>query len=97
VKLHTPICPQCGKPAKGSSDFIPGTALFDGDPSEGPVQYYGETEVHWDGQFNASECATEDSAEASLRLLKDVPPVAQMQVVCPNGHEWITQFTQEDD
>ena len=33
--LYTPKCPTCGRPARGASDFIPGIALFNGDPSSG--------------------------------------------------------------
>jgi hypothetical protein len=95
VKLHTPRCPHegCGKPAIGASDFTPGCALFDGDPTEGPVDYCGETEMYWDGQINASEFATHDTAEPHLALLPDVPLNEQMQVQCEDGHEWITRVT----
>lgn len=90
LRLHTPTCPECGEPARGSSDFIPGIALFDGDPRSGRVDYVGETKVLWDGQFNAVELAASDSR--ALPLLKGVPREEQMQVQCRSGHEWITRF-----
>ena len=97
LMLKTPKCPKCGKPAIGSSDFIPGCALFDGDPSEGAVDYAGETKVYWDGQFNASDLADPPGtppgdAHAELTLLEGVPREQQMQVQCDDGHEWITSF-----
>lgn len=50
MKLLIPKCPQCGNPAVGTVDTVPGVALFDGNPSTGEVNYAGTTEVDWDGQ-----------------------------------------------
>ena len=94
LRLHTPKCPECGEPARGSSDFIPGIALFDGDPRSGRVDYVGETEVLWDGQFNAIELADERGPD--LPLIPDVSISEQMQVQCRDGHEWITRFDTEE-
>jgi hypothetical protein len=97
VKLHTPSCPHegCGEPAIGAADFVPACARFDGDPTEGPVDYVGDTEVHWDGQFNASELATNGSDDHHLALDPNVPASEQIQVQCRAGHEWITRFSME--
>lgn len=97
LRLHTPTCPECGEPARGSSDFIPGIALFDGDPRSGRVDYVGETKVLWDGQFNAVDLADPAGTppgdqHADLTLLPGVPREEQMQVQCRSGHEWITRF-----
>ena len=42
-------CPECGEPAQGTVDTIPGLALlaFSGD---GNAEYAGETKVDWNNQ-----------------------------------------------
>jgi len=84
MKLKTPKCPHCGQSAIGSSDWVPGCALFDADPADGPVEYVGETRMFWDGQLNAADMPGQQHTAA-------VPPLAEMQVQCVHGHEWITQ------
>lgn len=46
-------CPYCGSAAIGTDETIPGVAQF-GEPTEQGesvlVEYFGETEVDWDGQ-----------------------------------------------
>ncbi len=48
--LVTPRCPECGEPAEGSVDTVPGVALFTEAREDGHVEYSGTTEVCWDGQ-----------------------------------------------
>ena len=50
MKLSVPNCPTCSKPAIGTVDQIPGTALFTEPDENGEVAYDGETRVHWDSQ-----------------------------------------------
>lgn len=75
MRLEKPSCPECGAPAIGTLDRIPGVALFDpgDDPTQGPVEYVGETDVDWDGQQTETDPMSED-------------PI----VVCANGHTWDT-------
>lgn len=52
MKLSTPLCPECGKPARGTYDNIPGIAIFGDYPSEdGEVHYCDTTDVDWNGQY----------------------------------------------
>jgi hypothetical protein len=55
-------CPECGQPAKGTVDTIPGLALlaFDG---EGNAEYDGETKVDWDNQTTRHDEAGHDLLE----------------------------------
>jgi hypothetical protein len=51
MKLHTPMCPECGEPANGTLEHLTGRADFNGEP--GPdvdVDYGGWTEIWWDEQ-----------------------------------------------
>lgn len=50
MKLKTPCCPTCNKPATGTVESLKGVAEFAGDPSAGPVEYGGNTKVWWDEQ-----------------------------------------------
>lgn len=50
MKLAIPNCPTCSKPAIGTVDVIPGTALFIKPPDSKRAVEYLETRVHWDGQ-----------------------------------------------
>jgi hypothetical protein len=42
-------CPECGEPAAGTVETVPGLALlvFDDD---GQAEYEGETKIDWNGQ-----------------------------------------------
>lgn len=91
-KLHIPKCPHCDKPAVGTSDMIPAIAKFDGDPAAGTVDYCGESEVLWDGQYNVVELAKFGKRGDPLALRRRVKKSRQIQVVCEDGHEWITVF-----
>lgn len=57
-------CPKCNEPAHGIEEIIPGVALFGEPVSQGEtiqVEYFGETEVDWDGQrsvIDANGCIT---------------------------------------
>ena len=78
MKLSKPTCPECGQPAIGTCDTIPGCALFmtaaGGDPDGNPdVEYGGETKVYWDGQMT-------DKVDG-------LP-----QVQCHAGHQWGTEI-----
>lgn len=50
MKVGKPICPKCGQPAIGTADIVYAVALFSGDPSDGDVEWAGETEVDWNAQ-----------------------------------------------
>lgn len=61
MRLTKPVCPECGGPAVGTCDTIPGIALFSGvDAESGEADWCGETKVFWDGQVtdrnDAGEC-----------------------------------------
>jgi hypothetical protein len=49
MRFKTPKCPECGELAKGTVDTIPGCALLTF-AEDGSAEYFGETEVFWDGQ-----------------------------------------------
>lgn len=66
-------CPECGKPAAGTLETIPGMALLTFDEN-GEAEYDGETKVYWDGQTTVTK-TTAELDEACL-------------LQCPNGHEW---------
>ncbi len=80
MKLHTPLCPECGAPAQGTLERISGRADFNIDP--GPdveVEYGGETDIWWDEQRTVLE--RDDAPES---------PTNRPVVCCPNGHTWAT-------
>lgn len=86
MKFARPQCPECGRFADGTVDWIPGKALitFEGDEAF----YDGETEVDWDGQTN--------DADVHRGYGKDVPDHT-IRLVCPRGHEWDTLITESDE
>jgi hypothetical protein len=48
MRIHTPLCPKCGEPAKGTVERLAGRADFDREPHPGiDVEYSGWTEVWW--------------------------------------------------
>jgi hypothetical protein len=53
MKLHKPKCPKCGKPAVGTVERVPATALFGGmvrnEDGTVEVEYTGETVYDYDG------------------------------------------------
>lgn len=49
MKLSEPTCPECGEPAIGTVDRIPGIAMFHYVPG-GYVEWTGDTHIDWDGQ-----------------------------------------------
>ncbi|MBN2561560.1 MAG: hypothetical protein JXQ75_11580 [Phycisphaerae bacterium] len=80
MKLHTPLCPDCGEPAKGTLEHLTGRADFDGEPGPGvDVDYGGWTEIWWDEQRTVLE--HEEKPES---------PENRPLVCCPNGHTWPT-------
>lgn len=50
MKFHPMHCPQCGEPARGTLDSIPGVAEFTEPAASGEVEYCGSTDVWWDEQ-----------------------------------------------
>ena len=52
-------CPECGQPAKGMLEMVPGLTrlLFDG---EGDAEYAGGVDLCWDGQ--TAVCDEQDRA-----------------------------------
>ena len=89
MKLKTPKCPHCGRSAIGASDWVPGCALFDGDPAAGPVEYAGETRIFHDDQLNAKDMPGQQPTP-------DESDGAAMIVQCSNGHEWPTQIEEAE-
>ena len=80
MKLHEPLCPECGEPAKGTLEQLSGRADFNIDPGPGvDVDYGGWTEIWWDEQRTVLE--HEDKPEG---------PENRPLVCCPNGHTWPT-------
>lgn len=52
----TPVCPECGLPAYGAVERIPGVALLAEVPGPGKdVEWAGETKVEWDGQTTETD------------------------------------------
>jgi len=51
MRFAIAVCPTCGGPPEGSVDLIPGTAMLHQN-DDGTFDWEGETEVHWDGQYN---------------------------------------------
>jgi hypothetical protein len=49
MNFAIPDCPTCGAIAKGTIETIPGLALLTFD-ADGDAEYFGETEVCWNGQ-----------------------------------------------
>jgi hypothetical protein len=50
MKFIPSECPECGTPAKGTVDTVPGLALLVIDEDTGEAEYGGYTEVWWDDQ-----------------------------------------------
>lgn len=55
-------CPECGQPAKGTVDLIPGLALLTFD-DDGHAEYEGETEVNWNNQATRHDQAGNEILE----------------------------------
>ena len=80
MKLHTPLCPECGEPAHGTVERLCGHAAFAGVPgADAQVDYSGWTEIWWDEQRTVHQ--NDDAAEG----LDNLPLVC-----CSNGHSWPT-------
>lgn len=47
-------CPECGQPAKGTVETIPGLALLTFD-DDGQTEYAGETEIDWNNQASEQD------------------------------------------
>lgn len=54
-------CPECGQPANGTLEMIPGLALLTFDDN-GEATYAGDTEIDWDNQM------TRDDEDGRVRL-----------------------------
>jgi hypothetical protein len=73
------FCPECGDLALGSTDLVPGAAYIDFQP-DGSFDWAGETEVFWDGQYNARP----DGSPV---------PMGTIRLQCPTWvHEWETEL-----
>jgi hypothetical protein len=82
MKVHTPLCPECGESARGTVERLGGCAQFAGEPNaDTPVEYSGWTEIWWDEQHTVLQ--VEDTPEGPENL-----PL----VCCPNGHSWPSQI-----
>ena len=79
MKLHKPLCPECGEPAHGTVERLSGYAQFTPLKEDGSTEYSGWTEIWWDEQRTVHQ--KEDGPEGPDNL-----PL----VVCPNGHDWPT-------
>ena len=76
-------CPECGKPARGTHEMVPGLALLNFAP-DGEAEYEGETKMYWDGQTTD----TDDAGKVLLECpeghqwpadITDVPEWKQLQ------------------
>jgi hypothetical protein len=82
MKLHKPLCPDCGEPAHGTVERLAGYAQFVGEPGpETSVEYSGWTEIWWDEQHTVHQKDDRNVPEGPDNL-----PL----VCCPNGHTWPT-------
>lgn len=80
MKLHTPMCPDCGEPAHGTLERLTGYAQFDGVPTtDNDVNWGGWTEIWWDEQRTGLQDDQQPEGPGNLPL-----------VCCPNGHTWPT-------
>jgi hypothetical protein len=79
MKLHKPICPECGEPANGTVERLSGRADFSPPGADGTTEYTGWTEIWWDEQRTAHQKDRAPEGPNNLPL-----------VCCPNGHEWPT-------
>jgi hypothetical protein len=80
MKLHVPLCPTCGAPAHGTVERLSGVAEFGEVPApDGEVDYFGETEVCWDGQQTALQDDSKPEGPENLPI-----------VCCAEGHDWPT-------
>ena len=79
MKLHKPLCPECGEPAHGTVERLSGYAQFTPLKEDGSTEYSGWTEIWWDEQRTVHQ--KEDAPEGPDNL-----PL----VCCPNGHDWPT-------
>ncbi len=78
MRLHSPLCPKCGAPARGTLDRLPGRADFNMEPGvDVDVEYGGNTEIWWDEQRTVLE--HDDEPEG---------PTNRPIVCCHNGHTW---------
>jgi hypothetical protein len=55
-------CPECGQPAKGTVEAVPGLALLTFD-DEGQAEYASETEIDWNNQTSQHDAAGNDLLE----------------------------------
>jgi hypothetical protein len=55
-------CPECGQPAKGTLETIPGLALLTFD-DDGQAEYDGETDIDWNNQATLHDDASRDMLE----------------------------------
>jgi hypothetical protein len=55
-------CPECGQPAKGTVETVPGLALLTFD-DDGNAEYAGETEIDWNNQATRHDDAGNDLLE----------------------------------
>lgn len=79
MRIHQPICPQCGEPAAGTVERINGRADFIDIQPDGTTDYSGNTEIWWDEQRTVSQNENAPEGPDNLPL-----------VVCCNGHDWPT-------
>ncbi len=50
MKFDPMMCPDCGEPAIGTLENVPGVALFKHVAEDGSVEHDGETKLFWDAQ-----------------------------------------------
>jgi hypothetical protein len=65
MKISVPNCPNCGEPAEGTVDDVPGIALFGEIDENGRTEWGGETRVCWDGQMPRTNDAGEILVQCS--------------------------------
>jgi hypothetical protein len=79
MRLHRPVCPECGELAIGTIERLSGRAEFTAVAENGTTEYSGETEVWWEEQKTALQNDSAPESDENLPL-----------VICPNAHDWAT-------
>ena len=77
MRLHKPICPQCGELAIGTVERLSGRAEFTPVQEDGTTEYSGWTEIWWDEQKTVHQDNEAPESAENLPL-----------VICCNGHDW---------
>jgi len=77
MRLHTPLCPECGEPANGTLERLTGRADFDGVPgTDTDVGHGGWTDVGRPAHRPRAGRRAEGSGQQADGLLRERPRMA---------------------